>query len=75
MEELNLKGHFWFRESTQEWVFEVVFQLPDLIYSIQRYPGKTKLEALECFQDLFSETFSENLDRIAESYPEDLVKL
>ena len=64
-EELNLKGHFWFRESTQEWVFEVVFHFPDLIHSTQRFPGKSKIEALECFKKLFPETFSEDLNLIS----------
>lgn len=63
---MNIKSHFWYRESTQEWVFEVEVSIPDSLFSTQRYTGKTKVEAIECFQELFAETLKENLELIKE---------
>lgn len=61
-----LKGHFWYRESTQEWVFEIDFQIEGYITSITRYPGKTKMDALKEFQSSFMEVFSDDLKSLEE---------
>lgn len=67
IENLVLSGHFWYRDSTDEWVFEVEFHIPDVICSTQRYPGKTKEEALQCFRELFPETLKEDLELIQQN--------
>lgn len=66
--ETTLNGHFWYRKSTEEWIFEVSFNIPDVIFSVQRYPGKTKRDALVCFSELIEETMKDDLNLITQHW-------
>lgn len=43
------KSEFWFRNSTNEWVFEIILSIPEIIHANYRYPAKTKLGCIFCF--------------------------
>ena len=63
----ELTGHFWYRESTQEWVFEVEFQIEGFVNSTARFEGKTKKDALRLFSQDFTEYFTEDLEHLEKS--------
>lgn len=64
MDNLSISGHFWFRESTQEWVFEVNLRIPDVITRTARYTGATRRDALVKFQTLFPEALNDDLNYV-----------
>lgn len=63
----QLLGHFWYRSSTLEWVFEVEFKTEGYITSISRYTGKTKTDALKSFVELFKCPFEQDLELLKKS--------
>ena len=63
----ELTGHFWYRESTQEWVFEVEFQIEGYVTSNTRFAGKTKKDALRFFAQDFVEYFTKDLEHLEQS--------
>lgn len=63
----ELTGHFWYRESTQEWVFEVEFQIEGFLISICRYTGKTKMDALKNYMELFQECMGGDIQELEKS--------
>ena len=58
MENHCLKGHFWFRESTQEWLFQVEMNMFDADFT-GMFPGKTKIDAIKEFRENFNEIIDE----------------
>lgn len=50
---MNIETSTWFRESTQEWIIEMVVSIEDKLHSVTRYAGKTQLEALSFFKKMF----------------------
>jgi hypothetical protein len=70
---MNIETSTWFRESTQEWVIEMVVRIPDQLFSTTRYTGKTQLEALKYFQ----ENYDKAMERVKliESDHEELMNM
>lgn len=63
---MNIETSTWFRESTQEWIIEMVVTIEGKLHSDTRYSGKTQLEALRFFQENVSEYLKNDLDLITD---------
>ena len=62
-----LSSKFWYRDSTQEWVFEVEFSIDGFLNSTNRFVGKTQLDALKDFRDNFHQVFSEDIQYLEDA--------